>query len=180
MQIICSACAIKNQTIASLRAQIEELGSKNKELREEVDKLQNDIRLLSVKESVKGKVLARRLPPNCHHIIQQLDKDLKMVKISDETEARITELLTSMEAIPVSITPAPLRQVDVVTMFCKKCGDRIDDFKSIDLNNELEKYERMLIAKAFAQAGGVKSQAAESLNLNRTTLIEKMKRLKMP
>jgi transcriptional regulator with PAS, ATPase and Fis domain len=65
-------------------------------------------------------------------------------------------------------------------MFCKKCGDRIDDFKSIDLNNELEKYERMLIAKAFAQAGGVKSQAAESLNLNRTTLIEKMKRLKMP
>ncbi|MCX8022135.1 MAG: sigma-54 dependent transcriptional regulator [Syntrophorhabdaceae bacterium] len=40
-------------------------------------------------------------------------------------------------------------------------------------------FEKTVISKALQQTKGVKSKAAQILNMNRTTLIEKMKRLKM-
>ncbi len=47
----------------------------------------------------------------------------------------------------------------------------------IDLQEFLRDIERALIVKALKAADGVKSRAARLLNINRTTLIEKMKRL---
>ncbi len=47
----------------------------------------------------------------------------------------------------------------------------------LDLNAALENYEKRLILHALELHSGVKSQAAKYLNINRTTLIEKMKRL---
>ncbi|HAK87674.1 MAG: sigma-54-dependent Fis family transcriptional regulator [Nitrospirae bacterium GWC2_46_6] len=47
----------------------------------------------------------------------------------------------------------------------------------IDLNAALEEYEKRLILHALELHNRVKSQAAKYLNINRTTLIEKMKRL---
>lgn len=47
----------------------------------------------------------------------------------------------------------------------------------IDLNAALEEYEKRLILHAIELHNGIKSQAAKYLNINRTTLIEKMKRL---
>jgi DNA-binding NtrC family response regulator len=53
-----------------------------------------------------------------------------------------------------------------------------DDFASgVDLNRALEDYEKRLITHALTVTNGVKSQAAKFLNINRTTLIERMKRL---
>ncbi len=49
--------------------------------------------------------------------------------------------------------------------------------EGIDLNAALEEYEKRLIQHALKLHNGVKSQAAKYLNINRTTLIEKMKRL---
>ncbi|BCB96481.1 sigma-54-dependent Fis family transcriptional regulator [Dissulfurispira thermophila] len=49
----------------------------------------------------------------------------------------------------------------------------------IDLNAALEEYEKRLILHAIELHNGVKSQAAKYLNINRTTLIEKMKRLRL-
>jgi sigma-54 specific flagellar transcriptional regulator A len=49
--------------------------------------------------------------------------------------------------------------------------------EGIDLNAALEEYEKRLIQHALKLYNGVKSQAAKYLNINRTTLIEKMKRL---
>lgn len=51
--------------------------------------------------------------------------------------------------------------------------------EGIDLNAALEEYERRLIQHALKLYGGVKSQSAKYLNINRTTLIEKMKRLSL-
>ncbi len=47
----------------------------------------------------------------------------------------------------------------------------------IDLAKVLEETERNLILNALRKAGGVRSKAAALLGINRTTLIEKMKRL---
>lgn len=49
----------------------------------------------------------------------------------------------------------------------------------LDLVALIAGIERSLISQAFERAGGVKAQAAQLLGLNRTTLVEKMKRLKM-
>ncbi len=46
----------------------------------------------------------------------------------------------------------------------------------IDLSEELDRYENHLIRLALEQANGVTSKAAEILHLNRTTLVEKLKR----
>lgn len=46
----------------------------------------------------------------------------------------------------------------------------------IDINNVLDNIERKLINQALVLSGGVKSKAAELLGLNRTTLVEKMKK----
>jgi DNA-binding NtrC family response regulator len=46
----------------------------------------------------------------------------------------------------------------------------------IDLNEVMDKLERDLILQAIKRTGGVKSKAAALLGLNRTTLIEKMKK----
>jgi DNA-binding NtrC family response regulator len=49
----------------------------------------------------------------------------------------------------------------------------------IDLVETVSTIERSYIVQAVASAGGVKAQAAKLLGINRTTLVEKMKRLKM-
>jgi len=49
--------------------------------------------------------------------------------------------------------------------------------EGIDFNKMLIEYERDLILKALNKCGGVKNKAAKMLNLKRTTLVEKLKRL---
>lgn len=51
--------------------------------------------------------------------------------------------------------------------------------EGIDLKKTLEDMERSFIEQALERTRGVKNQAAKLLGLNRTTLIEKMKKLKM-
>jgi two-component system response regulator AtoC len=46
----------------------------------------------------------------------------------------------------------------------------------VNLVQELERYENRLIMEALRRSNGVTSRAAQLLNLNRTTLVEKMKR----
>lgn len=49
----------------------------------------------------------------------------------------------------------------------------------IDFNSVVRNMERNLILKALEKTGGVKNRAAKLLGLNRTTLIEKMKKMKI-
>jgi two-component system, NtrC family, response regulator AtoC len=49
----------------------------------------------------------------------------------------------------------------------------------IDLVETVSRIEQSFILQAVASAGGIKAQAAKLLGINRTTLVEKMKRLKM-
>ena len=49
----------------------------------------------------------------------------------------------------------------------------------IDLVETVSRVEQSFIVQAVAAAGGIKAQAAKLLGINRTTLVEKMKRLKI-
>ena len=46
----------------------------------------------------------------------------------------------------------------------------------INLSREVEQYEKHLIVEALRKANGVTTKAAQLLQLNRTTLVEKLKR----
>ena len=50
---------------------------------------------------------------------------------------------------------------------------------SIDFNQLVGNFEKDLIRRALEKSGGVKNKAARMLNLNRTTLVEKLKRLNL-
>jgi len=58
-------------------------------------------------------------------------------------------------------------------------GDTRVDFHAshIDLGKTLRDFERQILSQALEASGGVKSRAARLLNIKRTTLIEKIKRL---
>lgn len=49
--------------------------------------------------------------------------------------------------------------------------------EGIDFNEQVSRMEKELLLKALRISGGVKNRAAKLLNLNRTTLVEKLKRL---
>jgi DNA-binding NtrC family response regulator len=49
--------------------------------------------------------------------------------------------------------------------------------EGVDFNNMVVQFEKDLLLKALDRCGGVKNRAAKMLNLNRTTLVEKLKRL---
>jgi DNA-binding NtrC family response regulator len=51
--------------------------------------------------------------------------------------------------------------------------------EGVDLPGILDEFERQLISKALDLSNGVKSRAAQLLGLNRTTLVEKMKKKAM-
>jgi sigma-54 specific flagellar transcriptional regulator A len=49
--------------------------------------------------------------------------------------------------------------------------------EGINFNDRVSQLEKDLLLKALKMSGGVQSRAAKLLNLNRTTLVEKLKRL---
>ncbi|MCX7988636.1 MAG: sigma-54 dependent transcriptional regulator, partial [Thermodesulfovibrio sp.] len=59
-------------------------------------------------------------------------------------------------------------------------GDFVFPENGFDLNKVLNDFERKAIIEALKRTNGVKSKAASLLGLNRTTLIEKMKKMKIP
>lgn len=117
--------------------------------------------------------------------IRMTDEALKMF-LSYHWPGNVRELENTIERLLV------LKDDDIVKPYDlpeKMIGRKIpnlpdiedDDINpfvgGIDLNAALEEYEKRLILHALELHNGVKSQAAKYLNINRTTLIEKMKRL---
>lgn len=57
-----------------------------------------------------------------------------------------------------------------------KSGQPIIPDDGFSLNNAINEYERLLIIRALEKADWVKNRAAKLLNMNRTTLVEKIKK----
>lgn len=134
------------------------------------------------------------IPLLCRHFLEKYcDKRKKpLLKISGETmlalmnyswPGNVRELENLIERLVV------LKEND--TIVCSDLPRKLqyeqNDFESsisheinsggIDFNRRIEDFEKYIITNALKSAGGMKSKAAELLNIKRTTLIEKMKRL---
>jgi DNA-binding NtrC family response regulator len=82
------------------------------------------------------------------------------------TEGETISIHDLPEKIHVPIKPSSIPSLKIPT-------------QGIFLNDAVEEFENELILKAMKIAGGVKSKAAKLLNLNRTTLVEKIKKKKL-
>ncbi len=95
--------------------------------------------------------------------VRELQNLIEMlVVMKEEGEIQIEDLPAKIRIIPGTETLG--RSVAV-----SKDG--------IDFNDHINRVEKDLLLEALKMAGGVKNRAARLLNLNRTTLVEKLKRL---
>ncbi|MCE5242637.1 MAG: sigma-54 dependent transcriptional regulator [Desulfobacteraceae bacterium] len=86
----------------------------------------------------------------------------RLVILTEDQEIQLLDLPERMRAQPQAKT-------------CFETHLQIGD-QGINLKDTLDELENRLIMEALEKAGGVKNKAAKLLGLNRTTLIEKMKK----
>nr|MBI3612538.1 sigma-54-dependent Fis family transcriptional regulator [Nitrospirota bacterium] len=86
-------------------------------------------------------------------------------------------ILKKTGTLTVADLPEKIRQVRPAPSGARPVEGPVDfNGSGVDLVKELEQYENRLILEALRQTNGVTSKAAQLLHLNRTTLVEKLKR----
>ena len=131
-----------------------------------VDHLASDILVLIQPGDVPSAVEAMRL--GAHHVLEIDGHTVDQVATQIESWAidRKTNLTRSYDGLDTTPLPSSFGL----------------DFSSegIDMSATLDDMERALLIKALEKSMGNKAQAARLLGLNRTTFVEKLKRLKDP
>jgi DNA-binding NtrC family response regulator len=97
----------------------------------------------------------------------------------------VRELENLMERLVILAEGEVIEVTDLSEKFqhlIKSPREKLEDFpeRGIHFNDAVQSFERKLILKALRQSNWVKSQAAQLLHLNRTTLLEKMKKQNIP
>ncbi|MDE3119364.1 MAG: sigma-54-dependent Fis family transcriptional regulator [Nitrospirota bacterium] len=86
-------------------------------------------------------------------------------------------ILKRTGTLTVADLPEKIRAARPVPSSARPVEGPVDfNGSGVDLVKELEQYENRLILEALRQTNGVTSKAAQLLRLNRTTLVEKLKR----
>lgn len=119
-----------------------------------------------------------------------LSKQKKITGINEEARAllmsygwpgNIRELENIVERVVILADNDFIGLEDIPTFIRKKAGEtKAASFEipeeGIDFNQMVSNYEDQLLRKALEKTGWVKNKAAKLLNLNRTTLVEKLKK----
>jgi DNA-binding NtrC family response regulator len=82
-------------------------------------------------------------------------------------------ILTEGDVVEVADLPQRFREADSLGAEAQSIDFPAD---GLNLPQALQEFERRLILQALERSNWVKSRAAQLLSLNRTTLIEKMKK----
>jgi nitrogen regulation protein NR(I) len=98
-----------------------------------------------------------------------------VIRVSDLPEK--LHQLTFADIDTTSPAESPCRDTAAALPIAAPAGSVEIGEAGIDLNNMVSTMERNMIRKALEKAGGVRSKAAQLLGLNRTTLLEKMKKM---
>jgi DNA-binding NtrC family response regulator len=96
----------------------------------------------------------------------------------------VRELQNLMEMLVVMTTGDQITADDLPEKFrlqTKQATTLTSDFleEGFDYNAAVMQFEKDLLLKALELSGGVKNKAAKLLALNRTTLVEKLKRFQL-
>jgi len=135
------------------------------------------------------------IPQLVHHFLERLNhgKQIAATGCSPDAMARLTDyhwpgnirelenmierlaVLSQSGTIEVSDLPERLQRRSVTA---EPLAPHVISFsdQGVNLSREIEQFENRLIVGALRQANGITSKAAQLLQVNRTTLVEKMKR----
>lgn len=128
--------------------------------------------------------------PLAKHFLAKYCKEMQRRRMTLATEAvealegyrwggNVRELENVMERV-VALTEADTITLhDLPPNIREEALTRVTE-RGVDLVKVIAEIERSMITDALALTDGVKARAAALLNLNRTTLVEKMRRLGMP
>jgi transcriptional regulator with PAS, ATPase and Fis domain len=134
--------------------------------------------------------------PLARHFLSKYCQEMKrpLMTISKEVveafenydwPGNVRELENVMERSVALTEETAIKLSDLPSAITKALGTR-NDFsvkvtaKGVDMPKTIADMERKMIEEALALSQGVKARAAALLGLNRTTLVEKMRRLGMP
>jgi DNA-binding NtrC family response regulator len=116
----------------------------------------------------------KRLSPEAQELLQQYPWPGNVRELENLLERLV--ILSEGETIEVADLPEKFQRLNFPPS--EKGGDFPE--RGIHFNDAVQAFERNLILKALRQSNWVKSQAAQLLQLNRTTLLEKMKKQNIP
>jgi len=111
--------------------------------------------------------------------IEGFSEDALDALMNYEYPGNVRELQNIVERIVVLKKHGIVNLDDLPEKFLKVNEERFPVDIQRGYETLVSEFEKTIITKALQQTSGVKSKAAQILNMNRTTLIEKMKRLKM-
>jgi two-component system, NtrC family, response regulator AtoC len=127
--------------------------------------------------------------PLVRHFLRKYCKEMKRPTMTLSKEAfeameayswpgNVRELENIVERIVALTESDQITRDDLPSAI--RAGDTTRNIEQgVDLPKTISDIERKMISDALAFSNGVKAKAAQMLNLNRTTLVEKMKRLGM-
>ncbi len=118
----------------------------------------------------------RKIVPEAMNILRQYSWPGNVRELQNLIEMLV--VMKENDTIEVADLPAKMQ----AGMGQQRTDDESAPFAddNINFNKAVENFEKNLICRALEKSGGVKNKAARMLNLNRTTLVEKLKRLNMP
>ena len=133
------------------------------------------------------------IPLLIHHFMENISKSKKkkikgmskeIVKAFMEYDwpGNVRELENILERMIILAEDDELTLQDLPDKIIEKHHSEEDDLEpeipeeGFSLNNAINEYERLLIVRALEKADWVKNRAAKILNMNRTTLVEKIKK----
>ena len=115
--------------------------------------------------------------------VSGLDPEALQMLTEYDWPGNIRELENMIERLVVLTKHGVLSIEDLPDKICRRpLGPELKEQflrfneDGINLSREVEQYEKHLIMEALRKANGVTSRAAQLLHLNRTTLVEKLKR----
>jgi len=133
------------------------------------------------------------IPLLVHHFLERIrtEEGRQVDGISDEAmralieynwPGNVRELENLIERMSIMKTGGKIELSDLPEQIVKKCDAPLNasahtDGEVISLKDAVSEYEAGLIRHALEKSGGNKNKAAKLLCINRTTLIEKIKRL---
>ena len=133
------------------------------------------------------------IPLLVHHFLERIrtEEGRQVDGISDEAmralieynwPGNVRELENLIERMSIMKTGGKIELSDLPDQIVKKCDAPLNasahtDGEVISLKDAVSEYEAGLIRHALEKSGGNKNKAAKLLCINRTTLIEKIKRL---
>ncbi len=132
-------------------------------------------RVVGIDDSARAALLSYHWPGNVRELAHMLERAVLLMRSDTLSEADLQIPGRKSKYVRGTREQAPLAKTGASTPAAGS-SPAISILDTLDLRTALENLERELIERALRKAGGNRTEAAALLGLNRTTLVEKLRK----